>query len=134
YEVGDVSFRLTTGQSRMPIFLRSGGALFANPDDKTSYVSLAPGNWLDLKLNAAVECGTAECLGEIQPDDRAALTAWWYQRVLTHKVSGCDENHGSFTVREVDSAPLNIVVRAASPKAPDTKPHNHKNHASTHVS
>jgi hypothetical protein len=111
YEVGDISFRLMTGKRRgVPFYLDSTGALFANPDDKSSYISLPVGNWLDIKLHARVECGLEDCGGDLEPDDKAALTAWWYQRVLTHRVSGCEETHGSYAVREVDSAPFTVVV------------------------
>lgn len=112
YEVGDISLRLTSGQARgIPVYLNSAGALFADPDNKASYLSLAPGNWLDIKFHARVECGLEDCESEIQPDNKAVLTAWWYQRVLTHKVNGCEESHGSLEVRELDSAPFAVVVK-----------------------
>jgi hypothetical protein len=117
YEVGDISFRLMTGKTHgIPIYLNSAGALFANPDDKASYLALDPGKWLEIKLHARMECGMENCLGEIQPDSKAVLTAWWYQRVLSHKVNGCEETHGSFTVREVDSAPFTVEVTDPTPK------------------
>lgn len=117
FEVGDITFRLATGsQHRAPVFLSSAGALFANPGDEKSYVTLKPGNWLDMKIHGAVQCGAAQCLGGIQPDKKAVLTAWWYQRILTHKVNGCEETHGSHDVREVDSLPFTVEVNDASPK------------------
>jgi hypothetical protein len=117
YEVGDISFRLTTGkQHGIPVYLNSAGALFADPDDKSSYLSLKPGTWLEIKLHARVECGMEDCMGDIQPDNKAVLTAWWYQRVLSHRVSGCDETHQSVKVRELDSAPFTIEVKSPSTK------------------
>jgi hypothetical protein len=117
YEVGDISFRLTTAKPHaIPIYLNSAGALFANPEDKTSYLALEPGKWLDIKLHARMECGMENCLGEIQPDSKTVLTAWWYQRVLSHKVNGCEETHGSLTVRELDSAPYTVEVTDPTPK------------------
>jgi hypothetical protein len=117
YEVGDISFRLTPAKPHgIPIYLNSAGALFANPDDKASYLALEPGKWLEIKLHARMECGMENCLGEIQPDSKAVLTAWWYQRVLSHKVNGCDETHGSLTVRELDSAPFTVEVTDPAPK------------------
>ncbi len=117
YEVGDISFRLATGKPHgIPIYLNSAGALFANPDDKASYVALEPGKWLEIKLHARVECGMENCMGEIQPDSKAVLTAWWYQRVLSHKVTGCEETHGSVTVRELDSSPFTVEVTGPTPK------------------
>ena len=117
YEVGDISFRLMTGKPHgIPIYLNSAGALFANPDDKASYFALEPGKWLEIKLHARVECGMENCMGEIQPDSKGVLTAWWYQRVLSHKVNGCEEIHGSFTVRQLDSAPFTVEVANPTPK------------------
>ena len=117
YEVGDISFRLTTGKPQgIPIYLNSAGALFADPDDKASYLALEPGKWLEIKLHARVECGMENCMGEIQPDSKGVLTAWWYQRVLSHKVNGCEETHGSVTVRELDSAPFTVEVANPTPK------------------
>lgn len=119
YEVGDISFRLLTGKTNgIPVYLESSGALFADPDDKSSYISLQPGNWLVMKLHARVECGLSNCVGEIRPDDKAVLTAWWYQRILSHKVNGCDEVHGSLKVRELDSEPFTVSVK--SPEAKET--------------
>ena len=112
YEVADISFRLETGQQRMPMFLDSEGALFAQPQNQQSYLLLQPGAWVEIKLKASVNCGLEDCLGTIQPDDRAVLSAWWYQRILSHRVSGCEEKHGSRTVRQLDSAPFPVVVRA----------------------
>jgi hypothetical protein len=55
-------------------------------------------------------------VGDLKPDNQAALTAWWYQRVLTHRVNGCEETHGSYAVREVDSAPFTVVVQTPQEK------------------
>ena len=117
YEVGDISFRLMTGKAHgIPIYLNSAGALFANPEDQGTYLALDPGKWLEIKLHARMECGMENCLGEIQPDSKAVLTAWWYQRVLSHMVNGCEETHGSLTVRELDSAPFTVEVTNPAPK------------------
>jgi hypothetical protein len=117
YEVGDISLRLMTGKARgIPVYLNSAGALFADPDNKSSYLSLAPGNWLDIKLHARVECGLDNCVSDIHPDNKAVLTAWWYERILTHRVNGCEETHGSSEVRELDSAPFAVVVRNPTTK------------------
>ena len=117
YEVGDISLRLLSGKPHgIPIYLNSAGALFANPDDKASYLALQPGKWLEIKLHARVECGMQNCMGEIRPDKKAELSAWWYQRVLSHKVNGCEETHGSFTVRQLDSAPFTVEVANPGPK------------------
>lgn len=123
YEVGDVSFRLMTGKDhRTPVFLNSGGALFANPDDKSNYLPLEPGNWLEIKSEGIVECGLEDCLAEIRPDNKAALTAWWYQRVLSHRINGCDETHASAKVREASSAPFSVAIRNPPSKSAKAAP------------
>ncbi|HUK24746.1 MAG TPA: hypothetical protein VLV49_09210 [Terriglobales bacterium] len=115
YEVADVTFWLKTGNKSQPaVFLQSEGALFANPADRATYLELAPGGWVEIKMKGVVECGLPECAGHIQADDHAILTAWWYQRVLTHRVDGCNEQHSSSSVRELDSIPFPVVVRPAA--------------------
>jgi len=113
YEVADVAFRLKTGgQKRVPMFLDSEGALFAHPDDHATYLELEPGRWADIKLKGSVICGLPPCPVEAEADDHAVLTAWWYQRVLTHRVDGCNENHGASTVRKLDSSPFPLAIHA----------------------
>jgi len=112
YEVADVSFRLAAvGKSGPATPLESEGALFAQPSDSATYLSVAPGQWVQITLKGTVACGLLHCVGDIKPTEHAMLTAWWYQRVLTHRVNGCTENHGAYTVRELDSAPMPVVVQ-----------------------
>jgi hypothetical protein len=123
YEVGDVSFRLLTGKDHStPVFLNSSGALFADPEEKSSYLPLEPGNWLEIKVEGRVECGLEDCPGEIHPDSKAALTGWWYQRVLSHRINGCNEIHGSAKVLEAASQPLPVVIRNPLAKPGKTTP------------
>jgi hypothetical protein len=119
YEVGDVTFRLATGKNHaMPIFITSSGAVFANPEDKSSYLALEPGKWLEMKIHGTVECGVERCLSDVQPDNEGVLTAWWYERVLLHTVKGCQETHDSIKIRELDSAPFPVVVKSSSAMTP----------------
>lgn len=113
YEVADVSFSLAAGKKPVAMPLETEGALFAHPDDPASYTQLAPGQWLEIKLKGNVACGLDRCPIAVEADDHAVLTAWWYQRVLTHRVKDCSEDHGSYKVREVDSAPFPVVLHAA---------------------
>jgi hypothetical protein len=124
YEVADVTFRLKTGaRHRAPMFLESAGALFAHPDDEASYVKLDPGRWVDVKLKGVLTCGLPECPDTAVPDEHAVMTAWWYQRILTHKVEGCSEDHGSSVVRQLDSAPRSVVVLAPVSSGTDSPSH-----------
>jgi hypothetical protein len=110
YEVADITLALKTGAGSVPVFLSSSGALFADPQDPASHISLAPGAWMEIKTPASVTCGMQHCVGGVDPDPHAALTAWWYQRTLGHTVKGCSENHSSTTIAEVYSAPFTIAV------------------------
>jgi hypothetical protein len=111
YEVADVNFRLrTTGNKRAPMPIESEGALFAQPGDAATYLPLQPGQWVEMKIKGSVECALDECPGNLAPDERADLTAWWYQRVLTHQVKDCNDDHSSRQVRQVESAPLTVIV------------------------
>jgi len=125
YEVADISFRLTASAKKsIAIPLQSEGALFAQPGDPAAYLAISPGRWVDIKLKATVSCGLDNCESEVKADDHAVLTAWWYQRVLTHRVKDCTEDHGAYKVREVDSAPFTVVVLPPPTRSHGaTKPH-----------
>jgi hypothetical protein len=111
YEVADVTFRLgAVGKNGPATPLESEGALFAQPADPASYIAVAPDHWITLTLKGSVACGLLHCVGDIRPREHAILIASWYQRVLTHSVTGCAEDHGAYTVRELDSAPLPVTV------------------------
>ena len=115
YEVADVNFHLIISDKKQPpIFLQSAGAVFANPNDHTSYIELGQGQWVEMKLRGTVTCAFERCPGEIVPTDHAVLSAWWYQRVLTHHVSECNEDHGAATVRELTSTPFPVKIEKAS--------------------
>lgn len=110
YEVADVGLQLAKkGTSRSFTPLHSEGALFANPSDSATYIPVEPGHWVQIKLNGMVACGLSHCISEIAAGEHT-LSAWWYQRVLTHRVSGCTEDHGAYTVREQTSEPIPVVV------------------------
>lgn len=112
YEVADVNFRVLPGkQGSLPIYLESYGALFAHPENRDSYMELQPGHWVNIRFKGTVTCGLPECSIEIKPDEHARLTAIWYQRVLVHSIQSCNEKHSSLLVRQLDSAPLPVVIR-----------------------
>lgn len=114
YEVADVTLALKTGRAGVPVFLTSSGALFADPQNPDTHVSLAAGAWMEIKTPASVTCGMQDCVGGVDPDPHAALTAWWYQRTLAHTVKGCSENHSSAAIAEVYSSAFKIAVGSPS--------------------
>jgi len=114
YEVADVNFRLRTGTKQpTPMPLQSEGALFAYPENADTYLELKPGQWVEMKVKGMVFCALEECPGDLVPDEHATLTAWWYQRVLAHRVKACNDDHSSQPIRQLESAPFPVVVHAA---------------------
>ncbi len=114
YEVADVNFRVVAGKKGgLPIYLQSAGALFAHPDNRASYIEIPPQHWVTIRFKGAVTCGLPACSTEVKPDEHAIFTATWYQRILTHTIQSCNENHSSLVVRQLDSAPLPVAIRRA---------------------
>jgi hypothetical protein len=113
YEVVDIELRLGTGNKRgTPVFLKAAGALFAHPERPESYLAVPPGGWGDIRIDGRVACGLSGALcSDFHSDEKGELVAWWYQRELIHRIDGCKEDYGNYVVREIDSKPLNIVVR-----------------------
>jgi hypothetical protein len=120
YEVADVNFKLATSADKKgpPIFIQSYGALFAHPDNRSSYIEISPGQWISIKLKGNVDCAFQECPGSIHPSEHAILTALLYQRVLTHSVKECDEDHGSQGIRELNSVPFSVILQEPVDQAP----------------
>ena len=119
YEVADVSFSLATVSGKAAaIPLQSEGALFARPDDPATYFAIQPGHWVHIRMKGRVDCGLPHCAGEIRTNEHSTLSARWYQRLLTHQVKGCNDDHGAYTVREVSSAPFGVAVRHVTGEKP----------------
>lgn len=120
FEVADIALRLSSGREQIaPVWLSGAGSLFARPGIESSYVRVEPGQWVDVKIRARVQCSNEGLpCGKIVADRHASLTAWWYQRQLTHRIHGCNENHGNFVIRELDSKALRVVVAQATTSKP----------------
>ncbi len=121
YEVADIAVRLKPGRNQWaPVWLNGGAALFAHPEIESSYALVKPGEWVDIKIRTKVECGHEGLpCGKIVADEHASLTAWWYQRSLTHRIHECHEDYGNSVIRELDSKAFPVVVTQA--KTPTTK-------------
>lgn len=119
YEAVDIALRLKSGTHQLaPVWLRTAGALFGHPELKSSYIALQPGQWVDIKLKGTVACSDEGLpCGKLVADKHGALTAWWYQRQLTHRIHGCDEDFGNSVVRELESKPFEVAVTRPVPPA-----------------
>jgi hypothetical protein len=113
YEVVDLGLALGTGRNRAaPVSLKAAGVLFADPELSAGGIELPPGQWVDIKIKGKAECSnTGSLCDDIVGDDHAELVARWYERVATHRIDGCNEDHGNFVRRELESKPLRIAVR-----------------------
>ena len=105
---------MPTGRRRTaPVSLKASGALFADPDLNVGGMELLPGHWVDIRIKGAVECAfTGPICIDFAADGNGELVTRWYERVATHRVDGCDEDHGNFVKRELESVPLRVAVRA----------------------
>jgi hypothetical protein len=118
YEAVDIALRLRSGTQQIaPVWLKSAGALFAHPEVKSSHIAIKPGQWVDVTMKAQVHCSEGLPCGKIIPDRHGIMTAWWYERQLTHRIHGCDENYGNFVIRELESKPLQVIVSRAQASA-----------------
>ena len=124
YEAADIALILKSADAKQRVvWLDGGGVLFGNSDLKSSYLELPPGQWAEIKVKGKLAC-TQEDLpcAKILPDAHGLMTAWWYQRELTHQVHDCNDDHGNTVIREVNSKELPVVVHAAEAQAaPKTK-------------
>jgi hypothetical protein len=120
YEAADIALILKSADGKQKIvWLDAGGVLFAHPELKSSYLELQPGQWADVKIKGKLACAQEDLpCSKIGPDPHGLLTAWWYQRELTHQVHDCNDDHGNTVIRELDSKELPVVVHAAAAQKP----------------
>lgn len=118
YEVVDINLRLGTDiKHGSPAWLKAAGVLFARSDGASGHLDLPAGSWAEIRIKGKLTCGQSGVLcKDFEPDEKAELSAWWYEREMTHRVDGCKEDHGSYVIRELDSKPLLVVVRRSPPK------------------
>jgi hypothetical protein len=83
----------------------------AQPKNSAQHLKLRPGEWVDIKFSVGVVCKPYEepvCSSYLQ-GDAVQLTAWWYERELTHLRKGCEIEDGAYTSREFESSPFDFV-------------------------
>jgi hypothetical protein len=90
----------------------AGGVNFcAQPNNSAQHLKLRPGEWVDIKFSVGVVCKSYEepvCSSYLQ-GDAVQLTAWWYERELTHLRKGCEIKDGAYTSREFKSTTFDFV-------------------------
>ncbi len=87
--------------------------LYANPVLGWSYVDLAPGNWVTIRLVGRVHCGDDSTCKEIRPDRHAKLTARWFEYLYQRTVKDCIPSETNLTTRKMDSKPVSVALKPA---------------------
>lgn len=112
YENAEIRVTLRTQEKRgAGVFLEGGATLEALPGNYDHHVQLLPGQWVEVKFRAFVECLYKTDWGcpAFKADQHAQLTAHWSEWLFTQKGEGCKTVTGAYTSRKVDSDSLEIV-------------------------
>jgi len=126
YENATIRVTLRTQEKRGGgAFLKGGAVLEAVPDNYDQHVELLPGQWIELRFRALVEClyNTDWGCPAFKADQHGQLVAHWSEWLFTQKGDGCKAVTGAYTSRKLDSDPLEIVyVSLPSGEADKSKP------------
>jgi hypothetical protein len=87
--------------------------LYANPVLGWSYVDLAPGNWVTIRLVGRVHCADDSSCKEIRPDRHAKLSARWFEYLYQRTVKNCVPSETNLTSRKIDSRPVSVALKPA---------------------
>jgi hypothetical protein len=91
--------------------LRGGVTFWAQPENPVQHLKLRPGEWVDLKFSVDVVCKSIDeqVCSRYLNGDAVQLTAWWYERDLTHLRVGCKITDSAYTSREFESSPFDFA-------------------------
>jgi hypothetical protein len=112
YENATIRVTLQTQEKRGGGAYLKGGAVFeALPDNYGQHAQLLPGQWVEVRFRALVECLYSPDWGcpAFKADQHAQLMAHWNEWLFTQKGDGCKAVTGAYTSRTLDSDPLEIV-------------------------
>ena len=126
YEQATIRVKLGTQEKRgQGTHLKGGAVLEAVPDKYDQHIQLLPGQWVEVKFSAFVEClydTDWGCPG-FKADQRAQLVAHWDEWLFTQQGQGCKAVTGAYKSRTIDSDPVGIVYVSSSPGEQEkTKP------------
>ena len=122
YENAEIRVTLRTQEKRGGgAFLKGGAVLEALPDNYEQHVQLLPGQWVEVKFRALVEClyDTDWGCPAFKADQHGQLVAHWSEWLFTQKGDGCKAVTGAYTSRKLDSDPLEIVYASLPPGEQD---------------
>jgi hypothetical protein len=120
WQMANVYLTFATSESpRNGTILKGRAVLAATPSNITQHVELLPGQWVDIKFMATLECDSSlypACGKYPLPIGRGAeLTAHWWEWMSTYDNDGCNAWKGTYESRNLDSKPLAVVFDAKSP-------------------
>jgi hypothetical protein len=113
YEAATIWVWMATPKSSKGIAsLRGEVNFWAQPNNPAHHLKLRPGEWVDIKLSVGVICDSIheEVCTHYLNSDPMHLSAWWYERELTHARKGCIVTDSAYTSREFESSPFEFVA------------------------
>ena len=128
YEAAIVGLYLGTQKYRSHgARLRGEAELRADPNSYAQHVELLPGQWVELKYTALVECqydlAEPPLCSPFRTDKLARLTAFWHEWLIAEQGAGCSAKSRSDKSRMIDSPPLQIEYVSAGVSAPSNESH-----------
>jgi hypothetical protein len=95
-------------------YLKGEATLVAAPSRREQHVELLSGQWVDIKLKAAIQCDSTESLAcePFNADEHAQLTAHWWESLFTYEEEGCSVWRGAYKSRMLNSSPMEVVYVA----------------------
>jgi len=120
WQMANVYLTFATSESpRNGTILKGRAELAATPSNITQHVELLPGQWVDIKFAATLECDSSlyPACGEypLPVGGGAELTAHWWEWMSTYDNDGCNSWKGTYESRNLNSKPLAVVFDTKSP-------------------
>lgn len=109
-----VRIDLTFGTQENPrrtSYLKGEANLAATPSNRAQHIELLPGQWVEVKFNAAIRSYSSKSWAVCQKlptDGRTQVTAHWGESLATHEEEGCNEWSGYYESRRAASAPFPV--------------------------
>jgi hypothetical protein len=117
WDAASISLYFATQGDRRSSRIKGEALLVAAPSRREQHVELLPGQWLDVKFKAAVECDSVDypACDALPANRNAELTADWWERLSTYEDDGCNKRKGTYELRTVNSEPLPVVYDTPAP-------------------
>lgn len=92
-------------------YLRGGAQLFAAAENPESYKEIAPGQWVTLKIQTAVDCGANnELCDQVENGGRFWISVSWDEERLEVSHSKCHLGTAAYGTRSLVSKPVAVRI------------------------